>query len=549
MNSPRTQILVVLAVLCLLPACSKAPNPVEGRIAPLLENIGKLHHEITTKSNPELAQRFFNQGLSLYWGFNHAESDRAFQEVARLDPDCAMAYWGQALALGPNINDPLADPDRLKRAYEKVQEALRRKSGGSEKEQALIDALATRYSAEHVEDRSPLNQAYANAMAKVYEKFPSDPDVATLYAEAIMDTMPWDYWTSNSEPKPGVQNALTAIETTMKNHPDHPGANHLYIHAVEASNNPDRAVPAADRLGDLVPVAGHLVHMPSHVYIRVGRYADAAQANRDAIVADEDYITQCRAQGMYPIGYYPHNIHFLWAALAMEGRSQESIEAARKVASKHTDEHLHQPGFGFGHLLRTIPLFSLVRFGQWDQILAESAPTTDSVFASGIRHWARGMALANQGKAQDANAELDHVKKAAADPSLAALDIFGGNTLDKLMAIASEFLAAEIAAKQKRFPTAVTHFQKAVELEDALRYSEPPDWPIPAREWLGATLLAAGRSAEAEKVYRQNLDRHRDNGWGLSGLAKSLEAQGKKQEAAEARQRFEKAWANADFKL
>jgi tetratricopeptide (TPR) repeat protein len=335
----------------------------------------------------------------------------------------------------------------------------------------------------------------------------------------------------------------------MKNHPDHPGANHLYIHAVEASNDPDRAVPAADRLGHLVPVAGHLVHMPSHIYIRVGRYPDAAQANRDAIVADEDYITQCRAQGMYPIGYYPHNIHFLWAALAMEGRSQESMEAARKVASKHTDEHLHQPGFGFGHLLRTIPLFSMVRFGQWDQIMAEPAPTGDSAFATGIWHWSRGLAFANQGKAKEANTELEEVKKAAADPSVAKLDIFGGNTLDKLLAVADEFLAGEIAARQKKFPAAITHFQKAVELEDALRYREPPDWPIPAREWLGATLLAAGRPAEAEKVYRQNLDRHRDNGWGLSGLAKSLDAQGKKQEAADARQRFEKAWANADFKL
>jgi tetratricopeptide (TPR) repeat protein len=225
------------------------------------------------------------------------------------------------------------------------------------------------------------------------------------------------------------------------------------------------------------------------------------------------------------------------------------MEAARKVASKHTDEHLHQPGFGFGHLLRTIPLFSMVRFGQWDQIMAEPAPTGDSAFATGIWHWSRGLAFANQGKAKEANTELEEVKKAAADPSVAKLDIFGGNTLDKLLAVADEFLAGEIAARQKKFPPAITHFQKAVELEDALRYSEPPDWPIPAREWLGATLLAAGRPAEAEKVYRQNLDRHRDNGWGLSGLAKALNAQGKQQEAADARQRFDKAWANADFKL
>ena len=547
---PWKQISLLLASVFLPWNCgggSDEAASVEGRLAPLLENIGNLHHEVTTDS--EMAQRFFDQGLSLYWGFNHAESARSFEEAARLDPNCAMAYWGQAVALGPNINDPLADPNRLKQAYEKSREALRLKGSGTEKEQALIDALAVRYAPDPAADRGPLNQAYADAMTQVNAKFGDDPDVATLYAESVMDTMPWDYWTEDSQPKPGVAQVLTALETVMANHGEHPGANHLYIHAVEASNDPDRAVPSADKLGGLIPVAGHLVHMPSHIYIRVGRYADASQANRDAILADEDYISQCRAQGLYPIGYYPHNIHFLWAALAMEGRSEEATEAARSVASKHTDDHLQMQGFGFGHLLRTIPLFSMVRFAQWDAILAEPAPSPDLAFGNGIWHWARGLAFANQGKAQEAGTELEQVRTIAADARLAQLDIFGGNTLDKMMAIAVEFLAGEIAAKQGNVQVAIGHLQKAVELEDGLRYSEPPDWPLPPREWLGAALREGGQPAEAERIYRENLNRHRDNGWGLFGLMRSLEAQGKTQEAAEAKLRFDRAWANAEFPL
>jgi tetratricopeptide (TPR) repeat protein len=545
-------LLLLCALLSLFSGCrfrgpESSDDSKEGRIAPLLENIGNLHHEITTDS--EMAQRFFNQGLTLYWGFNHEEANRSFQEVARLDPDSAMAYWGQSLALGPNINDPLADPDRLKKAYALIQEALKRKSGGSAKEQALIDALTTRYSSEPAANRDPLNQAYATAMLSVNERFNNDPDVAILAAEAVMDTMPWDYWIDGARPKQGVEKVLTLLESVIRTHPNHPGAHHLYIHAVEASNNPDRAVPSAETLGGLVPVAGHLVHMPGHIFIRVGRYADAAEANRRAILADEDYIAQCRAQGLYPIGYYPHNIHFLWAALVMQGRSQEAGEAAKKVAAKHTNEHLHQPGLGFTHLFGATPMFSMVRFGQWQEILKQPKPAEDSELITGIWHWARGLAYANLKRSQEAMVELENVRSAAAAPALAKLDIFGGNTLDKLLAIAAEFLAGEIAAKQSDFRSAVDHFQRAVKLEDALKYSEPPDWPLPVRHWLGSALLDAGRFAEAEQVYRADLNRHRENGWSLAGLVKSLEAQGKKSEAVETRQRLQEAWKNADIAI
>jgi tetratricopeptide (TPR) repeat protein len=538
-----------VAALLLCSQCGResgAPDD-EGRLAPLLENIGELHHPVSTGS--AMAQRFFDQGLSLYYGFNHYEADRSFQEAARLDPNLAMAYWGQALALGPNINDPLADPDRLKRAYAAAQKALELKGHASPMEQALVEAAAVRYEAEEPEDRGGLNQAYADAMASVYKRFPDDPDVATLYAESIMDTMPWDYWTSDGKPRPGTEKVVAALETVMRHHPNHPGAHHLYIHAVEASHDPDRAVPSADTLGDLVPVAGHLVHMPSHIYIRVGRYDDAAEANRRAILADEDYIAQCRAQGLYPIGYYPHNIHFLWAALAMSGRGGEAMEVARKVASQHSDEHLHEPGFGFSHLLRATPLFSMVRFGAWDEALAEPAPSGDFPFPRGIWHFARGLAFAAKGDAGSAKKELENLQETAKDPSLKEDDIFGGNTLDRLIAIASEYLAGEIAAKERRFPAAVAHLRKAVELEDALRYSEPPDWALPARHALGAVLLEANRAAEAEKVYREDLDRHRDNGWSLMGLAQALEAQGKTSEANSVRERFDEAWKSADVTL
>ncbi|MCC6861220.1 MAG: hypothetical protein IT158_21820 [Bryobacterales bacterium] len=518
----------------------------DGRLSPLLHNLGKFHRGVSTQSAG--AQRYFDQGLTLVYAFNHAEAARSFQEAARNHPALAIAYWGEALAVGPNINDSAREPERERQAYDAMQKALANKAGASPVEQALIDALARRFPDPSGANREARMASYAEAMGKVYERFRDDPDVGTLYAAAVMDTMPWDYYLKDGRAKPPITRAVAVLEKVMAAYPDHPGANHYYIHAVEASPDPDRGVPSADKLGGLVPGAGHLVHMPAHIYIRVGRYADASQANVKAIAADEDYITQCRVQGIYPAAYYPHNIHFLTAALAMEGRSADMLEAAGKVGHHHDDPALKEPGFAFPHLMRAIPDLALVRFGRWDEILKLEEPH-GSAFDKGIWHFARGMAGARRNRTSDAMQELAAVRKIAALPELKELKIFDLNALAPLAQIAAEVLAGEIAAQQRHYDRAVAHLREAISIDDGLLYSEPPDWPNPPRHNLGAVLLEAGRAEEAEKVYREDLKRHRDNGWSLFGLAQSLRKQGREKEASEVMERFDKAWKRADVKL
>jgi tetratricopeptide (TPR) repeat protein len=520
----------------------------DGRLSPVLANLGNLHRPVTTRT-PD-AQKFFDQGLTLVYGFNHAEAVRSFREAARLDPDCAMAYWGQALALAPNINEPAIPADRERAAYEAIQEALKRKAHASAKEAALIDAMAARFAAVPPENgREALNAAYARAMEPVYKRFPDDPDVAVLYADSVMNTMPWNYWTSDSKPHPGIPEAREALEKTIRAYPRHPGARHFYIHLMEASNEVDLAVPSADVLGGLVPGAGHLVHMPAHVYIRVGRYADAVAANIHAIAADEDYISQCRAQGIYPAGYYPHNIHFLNAALMMDGRGREALEAARRVATKHDHEALHEPGFGFPHLLKSLPLLTMVRFGRWEEILTEPEPGEDQPFGRAMRHFARGFAYSALGKPDRAKTELALLERAASDPALKPLKIFDLNSLETLAKIAAAMLAGDIAEKAGESEKSIASFRSAVELEDGLLYSEPPDWPLPPRQFLAHAYLSAGKPAEAERVYREDLVRHRSNGWSLRGLELSLRREGRTEEAGRVHDRFASAWARADVKL
>ncbi len=542
--------IVICGVLALtLAACGSkraelSDRTHDGRLAPVLKNLGDLHVAVTTKSQE--AQNFFDQGLTLVYAFNHAEALRSFHECARLDPDCAMADWGAALALAPNINDPAIGPDREKQGYEAVARALGKKSRVSGKESVLINALAKRFSQADQPDRDRLNKDYAEAMKAAYRIYPDDPDVATLYADAVMNTMPWNYWSRDSVPRPGISEARAALENAIRKYPRHPGANHIYIHLMEASDEVDLAVPAADRLGSLVPAAGHLVHMPAHVYIRVGRYADASAANVKAIAADEDYITECRAQGIYPAAYYPHNIHFLNATLMMEGRSSEALAAANKVASQHDSKMMQEPGFGFAHLLKTIPYLTMVRFGRWEEILQQPQPPADRIFGRAMLHFARGFAFSASGKLKDAESELESLRKLEEDASLRELKIFDVNSLSSLAEIASAMLEGEVARKSENFPASVAAFRRAVQKEDSLLYSEPPDWPLPPRQFLGATLVEAGRIKQAESVYRQDLKRHRANGWSLCGLAICLEKEGKTSEAARARQQFAKAWSRAD---
>jgi tetratricopeptide (TPR) repeat protein len=520
-------------------AAQPAPS---GALAPRLQKLGPYAFPVNTRSRP--AQLFFNQGINLAYGFNHAESGRAFREAARLDPNLAMAYWGQALVLGPNINVPMEPADEPK-AYELVQKAVALKGKASARERDYIDALAKRYTGKK-EDRAAADRAYADAMRALHKKYPADLDAATLFAESLMDLRPWGYWMGDGTPYAETPEAVGLIEEVLRRNPQHPGANHFYIHLMEPTVHAAKAEAAADRLLKLVPGAGHMVHMPSHIYARVGRYADASASNELAVAADEDYIAQCRAQGVYPMGYYPHNIHFLWSSATMEGRSALAISSARKVASKVTDDMMKELPFLAG--FRVPPYFALTRFGQWDEMLKEPAPGDTSPYLKGTWLYARGLALAAKGQLHDADVALAEIRRIAADPALNH-GLFSPNTAASVFALNPEILAGDIAARRKEFDRALAHLERAVRLEDGLVYTEPAEYHYPARQILADVLLQAGRPREAETVYWDDLRRNPENGWSLFGLAKALRAQDKGTDADIVEARFKKAWAKGDVTL
>lgn len=512
---------------------------------PLYQGLSDYPYPISTKN--ALAQRYFNQGLLLSYGFNHAEAARSFQAAADLDPNCAMCYWGIALVLGPNINAGM-EKDAVPQAWQALQKArqLSQRQPTRPREQALIQALAQRYRPQPVEDRKPLDLAYANAMRQVVQRYPEDLDTATLFAEALMDTMPWDYWQENGQLKPEAEEILQTLERVLKQNPNHPGANHLYIHAVE-KERPELGLPAADRLMKLFPNAGHLVHMPSHIYIRTGRYHDAVLSNQKGVKADNAYLAQTEAQGIYPLAYKPHNHHFLWFAALMSGQSQIALEAAEQTAN--VDPKLLGEGDLAASLQHysTIPLFTLVRFNQWDQVLATPAPA--QTYPKGIWHFARGMAFLGQKQPKLARQEFQRLQAIAADPTLKERKIWGFNTSASILDIATQVLAGELAVQEKRYEQAIAHLQTAVKLEDALVYTEPADWYQPTRQSLARILLKAGKAEAAEQVYRADLKIYPDNGWSLYGLAQSLTAQGKTQEAKAVQTRLQSAWRYADVPL
>ncbi len=520
---------------------TEKPAPT-GELAPRLQNLGTHTFPVTTRSRQ--AQRFVDQGLRLSYGFNHAEAGRSFREAARLDPACAMAYWGQALVLGPNINVPMAPEDEPK-AHELAQKAVSLQANATPRERAYIDAVAQRYSG-RAEDRAARDRAYADAMKSVMKRYPADLDAATLYAEAVMDLRPWGYWMPDGTAYAETPEAVAVVESVLKRNPSHPGANHLYIHLLEPTAQAARAEAAADRLLALMPGAGHIVHMPSHIYMRVGRYADASAANEKAILADEDYIAQCRAQGIYPMGYYPHNIHFLWSAASMEGRSQAAIDAARKVAAKVTDEAMD--GLPLLAGFKLVPYYALTRFGRWDEMLAETAPPDRFLYLKGTWQYARGLAHAGKGQIEEAEKDLAEVRRIAADPAL-DFTLFSPNKAAAIFAIAPEVLAGELAAKRKDYDRAIAHLERGVRLEDGLVYTEPAEWHYPVRHALAAVLLEAGRPREAETVYWDDLRRNPENGWSLFGLSLALRAQKRDADAALVEARLAKAWARSDVKL
>ncbi len=517
--------------------------------APLFDGMGNHHHEITT-DNP-WAQKYFDQGLIIDFAFNHAESARSFRAAQTLDSDCAMCYWGEALALGPNINvtsngKAIMFDDAREAAFAAIQKAQGLQGHASEKERDYINALSVRYNGDPSTPREPLDIAYADAMRELHQKYPQDDDAAALFAEALMTTMPWDYWLDSENPKPLTKQVITALETVLERSPEHPLALHLYIHAVEASSSPERAEAAADRLANLVPGAGHLVHMPAHIYWRVGRYHDASEANIKAAAVDEEYIAQCNAQGFYPALYYPHNIHFLWAASSMEGRSELAIDSARRVAANVRLEVIEQfPKVEFFH---TIPLLALTQFGRWDEILEQPQPDQKLDFSNAIWHYVRATAYARTGDIDAAKAEY-----AALVPLRESSKVHFLDTVDypasQILLIADELTQGEIATAENDMSAAVEHFTTAVDVQDALPYTEPPFWYYPTRQSLGKALLAANDAAAAEAVYRRDLEIYPRNGWSMFGLIQSLQQQNKLDEVEAVQQRLDNVWVEADVEL
>ncbi len=518
-----------------------AADDAGAPLAPTLEGLGDLHYTITTSS--DAAQRFFDQGLRLVYAFNHAEAIRAFEEAARLDPEAPMPHWGKALALGRNLNDSMPRERELQ-ALESLKQAQDRSDNASEREQALIDALASRYSTDDDADRATMDAAWVDAIAKVAEQFPDDAEPATLHAAAIMNTMPWDYW-RGGKPQPGTVEAKELLEQVIAAHPDHPGAHHYYIHLMEA-REPQLAEPSADALGKLMPAAGHLVHMPAHIYIRVGRYDDAVTSNQRAIEADLDYIAQCNAQGLYPVAYYPHNIHFLWASATFGGRAELAIESADKLASEVPVEMAGSLAFLQNYL--ATPLFARVRFGRWQEVLDTPAPPPGQTFQKAMWHYAQGLALAATGDTGDARRQLKALGKLRRSADLAELRISFATGSD-LVRLTEHLLAGEIQAARGRMSRAIDEMRSAVALQDSFRYAEPPSFHYPVRQSLGAVLLEAGQAAEAETVYRRDLEHNPHNGWSLFGLTEALRAQQRDEEANEAQQRYQEAWKSADVTL
>lgn len=504
------------------------------------DNLGSWHHAISCK--PE-AQAWFDQGLRLVYGFNHDESIRSFTEAAHQDPDCAMAYWGVAYANGPHINNPSLDPDHAKAAWEAVQKAQAAKTA-TPVEKEWVAAVAQRYAADPKADRAALDKAYADAMRALMKAHPDDSDAAALFAESVMDLHPWEMWRNDGTPYEWTPEVVAALEAALAKAPDNPGANHFYIHALEESKQPEKAMQSADRLQTLAPGAGHLVHMPGHIYMRVGRYEDAAEANRKAIKVDDEYVKKQPAQAFY-LMYKAHNFQFLWAAAMMEGRSAEAIQATKDMIGTVPPPMMDMMGDML--IIETSTGFALARFGKWDEVLAQPLPPEKHPINNALGHYLRGVALARKGQIEEALKERDAVSTAAGKVDDKAM--VGQSSAKTVMQIADKMLAGEIAAAAKQTDEAIRLLDEAAKLEDTLHYDEPPDWLIPVRHTLGAVLLQAGRAKQAEKVYREDLERNPSNGWSLFGLSESLRRQNHKTEAAQAEQEFQKAWQHADVKI
>jgi len=540
----KSRLLAVVVVLCALAVGAKYSAGAQSRPVILLPGLGDLHHPVST-TNPQ-AQAFFDQGLRLIYAFNHEEAARSFQHAAELDPKLAMAHWGIAEAIGPNYNDP-ASGDRFRQAHEEIQKAVDLSTNASPVEQAYIQAMVQRFPADPKVDLQKAAEDYHDAMREVMKQFPDDPDAATLFAEAGMNLHPWGLWHADGTPEVGTEEIVATLESVIKRYPNHLGALHYYVHTVEASQSPERGLAAASRLASLAPGAGHIVHMPAHVYIRTGDYAAAVLTNEKAAAADRAYIKLSGADGMYPMMYYSHNLHFIAICAAMDGDYAEAHRGAQMLTANvgpHVKEVPPLDGF------MTIPISVEIRFHKWDEILKMPRPDAAMPITTAFWHFGRGLALAGSGKTEDAQAEYKIL--AETEQSTPADQIFAppvANRTKDILKIAEDILGAKIALTKGDRPAAIVQLREAVALQDTLKYNEPPDWFFPVRESLGAVLLMNGDNAGAEEVFRDDLDRNPRNPRSLFGLHQSLKAQGKDYDAGYVQKQFEAAWKGTPLKL
>ena len=532
---------IAFILLLALAACSRQPEPPDtASTVPLFDDLGTHHRAVSTKN--ELAQKYFDQGLRLTYGFNHDEAERAFREAARLDPSLAMAWWGVANALGPNINLPL-DEARNKRALDAVAKAKALIANAGESERAYINAIAVRYSADPAAKRIDLDRAYARAMGEVYKRFPNDADAGALYAEALMDLKPWQLWTPEGEPREETLEILQVLEGVLKMNPVHPGANHYYIHAVEASRQPQKAADSAERLRTLVPGAGHLVHMPAHIDMRTGNYTGAVEANANGVKADEAYFARTKAAGVYPMIYYSHNFTFLSTAASMIGRTRQAMDTAAKAVA------IAAPMAGHDAMAEYVlpwTFYTMTRNARWDDMLAAPRPADSTPSTVALWHYGRGVASIGKGDVAGAKKSRDEFAKARAGVPRDLMLNF--NRAEDLLAIANFVLDARIARAGGDHNGAIAQWQKAIAIQDRLVYDEPPAWYYPVRESLGAEYLLLKRYADAEKTFRRDLEINPNNPRSLFGLAEALKGQGKA-DAEETRRRFEEAWKGAELEL
>lgn len=540
-EAPRTPTLSDFPVTM----CSAAfRDALDFEVPPsLLDGLGDLHYPITT--NVAQAQKFFDQGLRLIYAFNHVEALRAFREASRLDPSCAMAWWGQALTLGPNIND-WNPKDREAMALEAIKRAGELSVGATKKEQEFIIALATRYDGAVHDDRSALNETYVGAMEKLAQAYPNDPEALVLFADAVMNSMPWDYWNKDGSPKSKTLVARKALETAIARYPRHPGAHHMYIHLVEASKRPGDARKSAEFLESAMPSAGHIVHMPSHIYVRIGEYERSNNSNRLAIKADEAFLSRSNDMGLYRLGYYPHNIDFLAYGTLMNGQSETALKEANKLAYHVKSLESSIPTY-YDYYFNA-PIIAMIRYGKWNDVLSLPPPDDRNYHTSALHHFGRGTAFLRMDQLDEAKKELSKLDSISKLDTLSTIYAFFNST-QQIVQVPLNILKGEILIREGKVDEGLNALKQATVSEDELRYNEPPDWRLPSRHFLGAALHEAGRHADAIKVFEEDLVQNPENGWSLKGLALSYQKLSKPAEAAAASKRFDAIWKKSDVKI